>query len=96
MTVGPSSSGGGHSNRCCETCGVQIFSHFGAIRNDKILLFKATTLDESDQYPPQAHIFTSSKLPWVELISTIPSFEEFYVWIRFYSQRSLERSAKIE
>lgn len=77
-TVGASDSGSGHSIKRCETYGDQIFSHFGVIGTDKILVFKTTTFDEAEQYPPQAHIFTSSKLTWVELGSVIPSFEEFY------------------
>lgn len=94
-TVGPSGSGSGHSIKRCETCGDQIFSHFGAIGTDKILVFKTTTLDDAEEFPPQAHIFTKNKLSWVVLGTEIPCFDEFYDRDKIYPKRSLERRARI-
>jgi hypothetical protein len=39
---------------------------------------RATTLDEPDACPPDVHIFTRSKLPWVGLPQGVPAFEIFY------------------
>ena len=36
------------------------------------------TLDEPDRLPPDVHIFTMSKQPWVILAGGAPAFEEFY------------------
>ena len=92
--VGPSGSGSGHSIQRCERCGDQVFSHFAAIGTDQILVFKTTTLDNAEGFPPLAHIFTKSKLSWVELGTDIPSFDEFYDRDEIYSNRSLERRSK--
>jgi hypothetical protein len=58
------------------------------------LVFKTTTLDNAENFPPLAHIFTKSKLSWVELGTDIPSFDEFYDRDEVYSKRSLERRSK--
>ena len=94
-TVGPSGSGSGHSIKRCAACGDQIFSHFGLNGTDKILAFKTTTLDDAEQFPPQAHIYTMSKLSWVALGTEIPCFDEFYDRDKVYPKRSLERRARI-
>ena len=95
-TVGPSGSGSGHSIQRCERCGDQVFSHFAAIGTDQILVFKTTTLDSAESFPPLAHIFTKSKLSWVELGADIPAFEDFYDRDKIYSKRSLERRSKFD
>ena len=76
-TVGPSGSGSGHTIKRCKSCGDQIFSHFGLNGTDKILVFKTTTLDDAELFPPQAHIYTKSKLSWVALGTETPCFDEF-------------------
>ena len=93
-TVGPSGSGSGHSIQRCERCGDQMFSHFAALGTDRILVFKTTTLDNAECFPPLAHVFAKNKLSWVELGKDIPSFDEFYDWDKVYSKRSLERRSK--
>ena len=90
-TVGPSCSESGHSIKRCETCVDQIFSHFGAIGTDKILVLKTTTLDEAEHYAPQAHIYTKSKLSWVALSTEILCFNQFYDRDKIYPLQSLER-----
>ena len=93
-TVGPSGSGSGHSIKRCEKCGDQIYSHFGALGTDQLIVLKTTTLDDADRFPPLAHIFTKSKLSWVELGTDIPAFDEAYEVNNMYSKRSLERLKK--
>jgi hypothetical protein len=93
-TVGPSGSGSGHSIKRCEKCGDQIYSHFAVLGTDQLIVLKTTTLDDAESFPPLAHIFTKSKLSWVELGTDIPSFEEFYDRDKIYSKRSLERLSK--
>lgn len=36
------------------------------------------TLDNPDLLPPDAHIFTASKQPWVTIPDNIPALEEYY------------------
>ena len=71
-----------------------MFCQLASTGTDQILVFKTTTLDNAESFPPLAHIFTKSKLSWVELGSDIPSFDEFYDRDEIYSKRSLERRSK--
>ena len=57
--------------------GVAVFSSYLA-RQGKLRNIRAGTLDQPDKCPPDVHIFTSSKLPWVTLNSDVPVFEGFY------------------
>lgn len=49
------------------------------------------TLDEPQMFVPDVHIYTESKVPWVELPQDVPTFREFYdvqkVWAREADER---------
>lgn len=94
QTPGPSGSGGGHTINRCKNCCDQIYSH--AFNNPKIAVLKTTTLDQPNQFPPQAHIYVQTKLHWVELNDTVPQFDEFYDREEMYSSESLARRKKVE
>ena len=49
------------------------------------------TFDEPERFPAQAHIFTKSKLSWVNLDAAIPRFEEYYNKEEMLSKDSLAR-----
>jgi hypothetical protein len=49
------------------------------------------TLDEPDRLPPDIHIFTSSKQPWVVLPSEMPAVKEYYERADYWPKESLER-----
>ena len=49
------------------------------------------TLDEPDRCPPDIHIFTASKQPWVSLPTDTPAVPEYYKRSEFWPQQSLER-----
>jgi hypothetical protein len=49
------------------------------------------TLDEPDQLPPDIHIFTSSKQPWVVLPPASPAVTEYYKAAQYWPRESLER-----
>jgi hypothetical protein len=49
------------------------------------------TLDEPDRLPPDIHIFTSSKQPWVVLAPGVPAVAEYYKAADYWPQSSLER-----
>ena len=50
------------------------------------------TLDDPDRLPPDIHIFTSSKQPWVVLPPGTPAVAEYYDRDRYWPQESLERA----
>ena len=46
---------------------------------------------DPDAFPPDIHIFTSSKQPWVVLPADTPAVPEFYDLESFWPADSLER-----
>jgi hypothetical protein len=48
-------------------------------------------MDNPDLYPPDIHIFTSSKQPWVLLPAYAKAVPEFYDLDAVWSAESLER-----
>ena len=51
------------------------------------------TLDEPARLPPDIHIFTASKQPWVMLPPNIPAVAEYYKASELWPKESLERRA---
>jgi hypothetical protein len=46
---------------------------------------------EPGRLPPDVHIFTSTRLPWVVLPEGVPVFEEYYSTKKQWPVASLER-----
>jgi len=72
----PSASGIGQAVMRCPACEVALWSHFGG--RDAIAFVRVGTLEQSGACPPDIHIFTSTKVPWVQLPADVPAVEEFY------------------
>ena len=53
------------------------------------------TLDEPDRLPPDIHIFTASKQPWVVLPPGTPAVAEYYKAAEVWPKESLERRAAL-
>ena len=53
------------------------------------------TLDDPDALPPDVHIFTASKQPWVVLSPDAPAFAEYYERERIWRPESLARRAAL-
>jgi len=47
-------------------------------------------LDQADEFPPQAQIFTKDKLSWMQL-RDIPAYDEYYNFNETLSTESLKR-----
>jgi hypothetical protein len=90
----PSNSGKGQKIARCPQCRIAIWSnYFGA---GPILRFvRVGTLDEPDHLPPDIHIFTASKQPWIELPAGIPTVPAYYDREAIWSRESLERRLAI-
>ena len=73
----PSASGQGQIMSRCAACGTTLWSNYSAA-GEKVHFIRTGTLDAPDQFPPDIHIFTSSKQPWVTLPADIPAAEEYY------------------
>lgn len=67
-------SGAPVERQFCAACGSPIRSVPSA--TPRIVAVKAGTLDNPGPYAPQVHIWTRSKLPWVELPASAVQFEQ--------------------
>ena len=73
----PSASGQGQVFWRCADCGVTVWSNYPqAGRN--IHFIRVGTLDDPSRAPPDIHIYTSTKQPWVVLPEGVPAVAEFY------------------
>ena len=73
----PSASGKGQKIARCPKCRVAIWSNYAGA-GPVIRFVRVGTLDAPDQLPPDIHIFTSSKQPWVQIPQDVPSVPEYY------------------
>ncbi|WP_296595791.1 GFA family protein [Phenylobacterium sp.] len=88
-TAMPTDSGRPHIVYRCGDCGTTIRSDYG---DRKVLSFlRATTLDERAALPPDVHIFTRSKLPWVRFPEGARVFEVYYDMAKEWPPESLAR-----
>ena len=62
----PSDSGKGQLIARCPRCRIALWSHYGGGGN-VVSFIRVGTLDNPDAFPPDIHIYTSSKQPWVVL-----------------------------
>jgi hypothetical protein len=58
---------------------------------DSVRFVRVGTLLDPDRLPPDIHIFTSSKQPWVTLPADTPSVAEYYDLNDHWPKESLER-----
>jgi hypothetical protein len=77
QTTLPSASGKGQVFWRCPDCGVTLWSNYAGA-GPKFHFVRVGTLDEPSRAPPDIHIYTSTKLPWVILPEGIPAVTEFY------------------
>ncbi|HWU78382.1 MAG TPA: GFA family protein [Rhodanobacter sp.] len=73
----PSNSGKGQLIARCPRCRVALWSHYAGA-GKAVSFVRVGTLNEPYRLPPDIHIFTSTKQPWVVLPSNIPAVEEYY------------------
>ena len=72
----------------CPTCQVAVFSRYG---RPEVRFVRGGTLDDPREVRPDVHIYTGSKVAWVELPASVPAFEEYYDTKALWPPASLER-----
>lgn len=72
----PTDSGRPHDIYRCTECKTALWSDYGG--RPYLRFVRAGTLDEPGACPPDVHIFTRSKLPWVGLPQGVHAYEVFY------------------
>jgi hypothetical protein len=89
----PTDSGRPHIIHRCPQCRVAVWSHYGGVL--PLSFIRVGTLDEPSALPPDVHIYTRTKLPWVALPAEAPAFEAYYDSKTLWPQESLERRKAI-
>lgn len=86
----PSASGKGQKIARCPNCRIAVWSIYSGA-GPAFRFVRVGTLDEPDHLPPDIHIFTSSKQPWVILPPAMPAVPEYYDRKRYWPAASLAR-----
>jgi hypothetical protein len=72
----------------CPTCQIALYSQY---TRASVRFVRAGTLDDPASVAPDVHIFTRSKLPWVEIPEGVPAFNVYYDTNKLWPPASLER-----
>ena len=86
----PSASGSGQKIARCPKCRIALWSNYAGA-GPLLKFVRVGTLDLPDHLPPDIHIFTASKQPWVTLSPGIPAVPEYYDREKYWPAESLER-----
>jgi hypothetical protein len=76
----------------CPTCQVAVFSTYTSA---KVRFVRAGTLDDPSSIEPDVHIYTRSKVPWVELPGSAQAFTTYYDTEKLWPAASLVRLAAL-
>ncbi|MGI9219690.1 MAG: GFA family protein [Woeseiaceae bacterium] len=79
----------------CAKCGFGLWTVYHAALKGSLFL-RAGTLDNPAAFPPDVHIYTRSKQPWVQIPDDVPSFEAYYDFRKTWSTDSQQRFKKLK
>jgi hypothetical protein len=86
----PSASGLGQKIARCPRCRIAVWSHYAGA-GPMVRFVRVGTLDQPDHLPPDIHIFTESKQPWVVIAHDMPAVPEYYDREKYWPAESLAR-----
>lgn len=86
----PSNSGRGQKISRCPRCHVALWSVYSGA-GPKFRFVRVGTLADPDACPPQVHIFTESKQPWVLIPEDVPAVPQYYDRNDLWPAESLTR-----
>jgi hypothetical protein len=86
----PSASGLGQKIARCPRCRIAVWSHYAGA-GPVVKFVRVGTLDQPDHLPPDIHIFTESKQPWVVIPQGMPAVPEYYDREKYWPADSLAR-----
>lgn len=90
MVHTPSASGRGQEIARCPNCRVALWSHYAGA-GPLVSFVRVGSLDNPDACPPDIHIFTSTKQPWLQLGDRVPAVSEYYEREQLWPAASLSR-----
>lgn len=74
----------------CDSCGTRLWSRYQLAPGDALFV-RAGTLDTPDAVQPDVHIFTRSKVSWLELPKGVRAFKDAYQIEEVWCSESIER-----
>ena len=86
----PSASGEGQMIARCPKCRIAGWSNYAGA-GPLLRFIRVGTLDEPDRLPPDIHIFTATKQPWVVIPPGTPAVPEYYEREKYWPAESLAR-----
>jgi hypothetical protein len=86
----PSTSGRGQKIARCPECRVAVWSNYAGA-GDAVRFVRVGTLDDPDALPPDIHIYTESKQPWVVIPEGSMAVPEYYDRAEHWPAESLAR-----
>jgi hypothetical protein len=89
----PTESGRPHDIHRCPACGTALWSDYG--RRPALRFVRVGTLDDPAALPPDVHIYTRSRLPWVSLPADRPAFAAYDELAAVWPPASLARRRAI-
>lgn len=90
----PSNSGKGQKIWRCPRCHVAVWSNYAAAKG-LVNFIRVGTLDEAWRLPPDIHIFTATKQPWVVIPEGQPAVKVYYDRKEYWSEESIARRNRI-
>ena len=90
LVTAPSNSGSGQVIARCPSCRIAVWSHYSGA-GPLLKFVRVGTLDDPDRLPPDIHIFTASKQPWVVIPDGTPAVPEYYERDAYWPAGSLAR-----
>lgn len=86
----PSASGKGQKITRCPACKVALWSNYAGA-GDAVRFIRVKTLDRPNLLPPDMHVFTSTRQPWVIIPAEHSTVPEFYNLKEHWPAASLAR-----
>jgi hypothetical protein len=86
----PSGSGSGQKIARCPYCRIAVWSNYAGA-GPWLTFVRVGTLDQPDRLPPDIHIYTASKQPWVVIGPGAPAVPASYERERYWPAESLAR-----
>lgn len=94
LVLTPSESGRGQTIARCPTCQVAVWSNYPDA-GERIRFVRVGTLDRPDLLPPDIHIFTASKQPWVVLPEGARAVPHYYAPREIWTAQAQARWRKV-
>lgn len=89
----PTASGKGQRVARCRACKVALWSNYSAA-GSAVRFLRVGTLDQPDRFPPDIHIFTTTKQGWLRLAGDVPVVAEYYRRSEHWPKATIDRYKK--